>query len=232
MKPMLFAVVPGMLVAFTAGAQATQFVVLEARAIALSRGTIIDSSKPLVLKKGQHVILISDSGVRLQLDGPYRTQPATGGQQGVDLAATLQGLMTASNPRVSDVATTRAPILETRLPGPWLIDASRGGDRCVQEGQAPVFWRPEAMNTITFSIRPADRTWRIETVWPAHSDRIPFATAFVRGDQNYFVSYNGNEAAMTVHTVPASLVSDKMRAGWMAAEGCEAQAAALLQAAR
>lgn len=216
----------------TAAAHATQYVVLEARAIALPRGTIIDSSKPLVLKKGQHVTLISDSGARLQLDGPYRTNPSAKGEQGVDLAATLQGLITASKPRVGDVATMRAPGLEATLPNPWLIDASRGGDRCLLEGQAPVFWRPEAANTIAFSIRPADRTWKVEALWPANLDRLPFNSAFVRGDENYVISYNGTESAITMHTVPASLVNDNMRAGWMAAEGCEAQAEALVEARR
>ena len=59
-------------------ADAAQLVVVEARGIALKPGAVVDSSKALVLKQGQHVTLISDSGATLSLDGPYDKAPAVG----------------------------------------------------------------------------------------------------------------------------------------------------------
>jgi hypothetical protein len=64
-----------MSVALLAGACATakaaDLVVIEARRIALRPGQTVDSTKPLVLKQGEHVTLISPTGATIKLDGPY-----------------------------------------------------------------------------------------------------------------------------------------------------------------
>src|SRR5260370_36116101 len=56
-------------------AKAANLVVIEARRIALRPGQTVDSTKPLVLKEGQHVTLISPTGATIKLDGPYETAP-------------------------------------------------------------------------------------------------------------------------------------------------------------
>jgi hypothetical protein len=43
---------------------------------------------------------------------------------------------------------------------------------------------------------------------------------------------NGNETAVSITTVPASLSNDQMRAAWMLQKGCGPQAEALLRASR
>jgi len=58
-----------------ATAKAADLVVIEARRIALRPGQIVDSTRPLVLKEGQHVTLISPTGATIKLDGPYEKAP-------------------------------------------------------------------------------------------------------------------------------------------------------------
>ena len=210
-------------------AHAAQYVVVEARGVAMKPGTVLDPSKPLSLKQGQHVTLISDSGVTLKLDGPFDRAPSVENSKGVDLASTLKGLVTERQARLTEVGTTRGKAGVT-LPDPWLLDSSSGGNACLLEGQAPVFWRPDASGAIDFAIMPADRSWKAEATWPSGVDRLAVATPIViRGDAAYFVSYNGTEVAITIDTIPAALPNDKMRAAWMAEKGCEAQAEALLR---
>ena len=48
---------------FCGVAQAAQYVVVEARGVNLKVGAIIDPTKPLVLKQGQHLTLVSDGGL-------------------------------------------------------------------------------------------------------------------------------------------------------------------------
>jgi hypothetical protein len=225
------AVLIGLLGVLACGAaNAAQLVVVEARGIALKPGTVIDSTKALVLKQGQHVTLISDSGASLSLDGPYDKPPTMSGGQGVTLAATLQGLATEQNARLSEVGTTRGAAPAPPLPQPWLIDATRNGSVCLQEGRRPVFWRPLANQSANLIIMPADRSWRAETDWAAGVDRItPTEQVAVHGDAAYFVSLGGTESAITVNTVPAALSNDEMRAAWMARKGCDRQAEALLR---
>lgn len=212
-------------------AHAAQYVVVESRGVAMKPGTVLDPAKPLTLKQGQHVTLISDTGVTLKLDGPFDRAPSVESGKGVDLASTLKGLVTERQARLSEVGTTRGKQGVT-LPDPWLLDSSRGGNACLLEGQAPVFWRPDDSGAIKFAVMPADRSWKAEATWPAGVDRLAVSTPIVHGDAAYFISYNGTEAAMTIDTIPASLPNDDMRAAWMAEKGCEAQAEALLRKAR
>ena len=104
-------------------AAAESLVVVEARGIALKPGAMVDSAKPLVLKPGQHVTLISNSGATLNLDGPYDKPPTISG--GGTSANTFAALVAERNARTSEVGTTRGTGA-AKLPEPWLIDASRG----------------------------------------------------------------------------------------------------------
>ena len=225
------AIFAGMLAVLACGAvNAAQLIVVEARGIALKPGTPVDSTKPLILKQGQHVTLISDSGATLSLDGPYDKPPAVGGGQGVTLAATLKGLATEQNARLSEVGTTRGATPAPPLPDAWVIDATRNGSVCLREGEAAVFWRPLASQSANLVIMPADRSWRAESSWTAGANRIsPPTQVAVHGDAAYFVSLGGVESAINVSTVPAALTNDEMRAAWMARKGCDRQAEALLR---
>jgi hypothetical protein len=221
----------GMLAALAwSAASAAQLVVVEARGIDLKPGTVVDPGKVLVLKQGQHVTLISDSGATLSLDGPYNKPPTAGAAQGVTLAATLKGLATEQNARLTEVGTTRGATPLAPLPAAWVIDATHNGSVCLQQGASPVFWRPLAKDTTSLVIMPADRSWKAEANWPAGTSEIsPPQLVAVHGDAAYFVSLGGVESAINVNTVPAALTNDEMRAAWMAQKGCDRQAEALLR---
>jgi len=141
-------------------AAAENLVVVEARGIALKPGAMVDSAKPLVLKPGQHVTLISNSGATLNLDGPYDKPPTISG--GGTSANTFAALVAERNARTSEVGTTRGTET-TKLPEPWLIDASHGGNACLAEGSQAVFWRPAAKDATTLAVMPDDRSWKIQT---------------------------------------------------------------------
>lgn len=211
-------------------ASAAQFVVVEARGVGLKPGTTIDSGKPLVLQQGQHVTLISDSGVTLKIDGPYNKAPSADAGKGVDVGATIAALGTEQKSRLGEVGVTRTGATVVKLPDPWLVDATHPGKACVVEGQQPMFWRAQPTAAATLSIQPSDRSWKADAQWPAGESRLSVSHPVdIRGNATYFVSFNGTESAITMSTVPAVLANDKMRAAWMADRGCEAQAEALLR---
>ncbi len=215
--------------ALTTGmAGAANLTVVEARGIGLAPGSTVDSTKPLVLKQGQHVTLISDSGATLSIDGPYNQPPSAGGS-GKSLGATLAALGTERNARTGEAGVTRggAP---NKLPDPWLFDVTRSGNVCLQENTQPTFWRPDAKTATAFVVMPVDRSWKSKADWPAGLDRLRVTTDVpVHGGGAYVVNYAGTEYALAVSTVPASLANDQMRAAWMVQKGCEAQAEALLR---
>ncbi|MGD0865583.1 MAG: hypothetical protein ABSA49_08515 [Rhizomicrobium sp.] len=219
------------LLAPLSAANAAQYVVVEARGVAIAVGSIIDPTKPLVLKQGQHLTLVSDSGQTIKLDGPYQKAPAA--EQGVQLAAAFTGLVTERNARMGEIGTTRGAAPKAPLPDPWLIDASSSGSACLLQGQMPVLWRPTTASPVDVVIAPSDRSWRAQTKWLSGADRLKLTSDLgVHGDASYFISLNGSEAAITISSVPSVLSTDRMRAAWMIHKGCDRQAQALLRASK
>lgn len=230
MKSTLFLALMGVLAA--SQAEAAVLVVAEARGVALKPGDTVDSAKPLNLKQGQHLTLVSETGSTLKLDGPYDRPPAaSGGGGGVGLNQTLAALVTQRQSRAGEFGVTRGTTL-ANLPDPWVLDATHSGNVCVMENGTPVFWRPDAQAAVSLSVSPADHSWSAKTQWPAGQDRIAVTTDVpMRAGETYVVIFNGTESAITLVQVPASLTNNDMKAGWMANRRCEQQAEALVKTA-
>jgi hypothetical protein len=212
-----------------AAASAADLVVLEARGVNLRPGQTVDSTKPLSLKQGQHITLITPAGATLKLDGPYDKAPGSDQARGVSVTNALSQLVAQRQARVGEVGTTRGAAAAT-LPDPWVLDASRAGTVCLRDGSAAVLWRPETAKEAVLTVAPADRSWKTEAHWPAGSDRITVPPpAIIKGGATYLVSLNGVQSAMKVEGMPANLPNDSMRAAWLADKECEAQARALLR---
>ena len=214
----------------SAAARADDMVVVAARGIALAPGSRIDPAKPLVLEQGQHVTLIALNGVTLKLDGPYDKAPALA-NGGSDLKEALAALVTQDQARTTEAGVTRAGTTVAHLPAPWLLDVSRSGNVCLLAGAKPVFWRPGSKNRAHLTVMPADRSWKGEANWPAGRDLLSApADLPVHGDAVYFMTIDGGEeSAVTVNLVPGTLGSAAMQAAWLAHQGCEAQAEALMR---
>lgn len=210
-------------------AQAADLIVLEARGVSLRPGQTVSADKPLSLKQGQHVTLISASGVTLKLDGPYEKAPVGDQAKGVPVSKALQMLITQRQARLGEVGTTRG-LAPSNLPDPWVLDASRAGTVCLREGSDAVLWRPDSAREAELSLAPADKSWKTQAHWPAGADRIKVpAPAVMHGGGTYLVSLNGMQSALNVESVPANLPNDQVRAAWLADKECEAQARALLR---
>ncbi|HWA29958.1 MAG TPA: hypothetical protein VG867_02615 [Rhizomicrobium sp.] len=220
----------GVLSLIAGAAQAAQYVVVEARGVNLKVGSIIDPTKPLVLKQGQHLTLVSDSGQTIKLDGPFEKAPIAA--QGVQLAAAFTALASNNNGRLGEIGTTRA-VGKVDLPSPWLLDAVHPGAECLKEGEEPVLWRPTAETAADVVISPADRSWKAQATWPKGDTELPVKRDMgVHGGASYFISVNGSESAVSISTVPSVLSTDQMRAAWMLQKGCNPQAEALLRASK
>jgi len=223
----VFALLAGVLM--TGQAAAASLVVVEARGIALKPGTILPADAVLQLKQGQHVTLISETGSTLKISGPYNKPPVAVGGGGVNLSDTMRALVTQREARSGEFGTTRAAVL-AKLPDPWLVNATHGGNGCMLENRPPVFWRPAADEASTLTVAPTDRSWKAQASWPAGQQRMSITTEVpMRGGETYIVAVGGVESPIAMVSVPAALTNDSMRTAWMAEKGCEAQAAALLQ---
>ena len=208
-------------------AWAADLVVLEARGVNLRPGQTIDSTRPLVLKQGQHVTLISPTGATLKLDGPYQKAPDADQGRATTVSGALALLVTQRQARIGEVGTTRGTAPNV-LPQPWLLDASHSGNGCLLENRTPVFWRPDAKAAARLTVTPIDRSWKAVATWPAGQNRLAITTDVpMQGGETYVIVFNDEEFAISMTLLPATLTNDDMRAAWMAEKGCEAQAEAL-----
>jgi hypothetical protein len=210
--------------------RAADFFVVEARGVGMQPGQTVDSAKPLNLKEGQHLTLVSREGRTFKFDGPYDKAPDADPARGVSLRPMILALRTADGARTGDVGVTRG-LPSYRLPDPWVLDASQTGKVCLREGSTVVLWRPDPRSEATLSVVPADKSWKVNTKWPAGMDRVTIpAQVPLRGGEVYTVALNGAQSDLTVMTVPAALANDDMRLAWMAEMGCLSQAEALVPA--
>jgi hypothetical protein len=213
-------------------AQAAKMVVVEARGITLKPGQMVDDEAPLLLKAGQHVSLIAIDGVTLKLDGPFDNSPASAASRGGEIiGVAVQGLLTQAKERQEAGLTRAGP--QVNLPSPWLVDVSRRGSVCLRQGERPIFWRESAAAEASLSVMPGDHSWKAQATWHSGADRLIVARDIpVRDGSTFIVAVNSEAVAITMRMVPAALLSDQMRAAWMAHQGCRAQAEALARTLR
>jgi hypothetical protein len=215
-------------------AAAVDLVVVSSRGIDLKAGQAIDGAQPLVLKDGQQVELIAPTGQLIKLHGPWDRPPiAESATNAPDVTDALKALLTQNLARRESVGVVRGTNAQIVPPGPWLLDITHVGIRCVPESSQIVFWRPGGGGAAALSVEPYDRSWRARAEWPAGADRMAMpGTLPLTNRSTYIVSLNGKNIPVTLVTIPAAASNDAMRAAWMIQEGCDAQAQALLQSAR
>ena len=215
-------------------ASAADLVVVSSRGVDLKAGQAVDGSQPLVLKDGQQVELIAPTGQVIKLHGPWDKPPlADSAAANPDVGAALKALIAQDLTRSRSVGVVRGSGAQVVPPQPWLLDITHVGIRCLPENGDVVFWRPDGGGPAALSIEPYDRSWRARAAWPAGSDRLPMPRSLpLTNRSTYIVGLNGKTTPITLVTIPAAASNDAMRAAWMIQQGCDAQAQALLQAAR
>jgi hypothetical protein len=221
--------------AITAGPlHAATLIVAEARGIALAPGAEIDGAKPLELKDGQVVTLISPSGEIIKLHGPSNIAPAPAqGGSTTDVRGALRTLVTQELADNSELGVVRGAADDPIPPEPWLIDVTHDGTRCLPENAPIVFWRPNGGGAAPVSIAPFDRSWVARAEWRSGSDRMTIGAAVpLRARATYLIRVGGKETAVTLVMIPAAARNDAMRAAWMVEVGCVGQVKSLLQASR
>lgn len=226
----LWAALIGVALALTpAAAMAAKMIVIDARAGSLKPGMSVESTAALTLKEGERVTLIAPDGKTVALRGPFRGPPATRAGAVADPRQALAALVSTRNARASSIGAVRAGAGAVKLADPWLIDISRPGPRCLREGAAPVWWRPEATVSQPFVVFPIDRSWRADFIWePGQSQLKAPRLQKLEGQTTFIVRSDGQELAIGLNIIPKDIEDELVLASWMLEKGCIPQADALL----
>lgn len=207
-----------------------QWVVVEARGGGVSVGQTLPAAATLSLQEGERVMLISPDGRALTLRGPFSGPPAQDGPAAADPVQALAVLVASRDARTRSVGVVRAGTDTVKTPDPWAIDITRGGPRCLREGEQPELWRPQASAEQTFVIFPADRSWRADFVWQPGQDRMLMpALSRLQRATTLLVNIDQQEHALTFARIPAEVSQPFVLAAWMLEKGCIQQGDALLR---
>jgi hypothetical protein len=107
-------------------AAAAEIVVIESNSPRFMAGQLLDDSAPIELAAGQSLLIVTEDGRALRLDGPY-AGPAVGAAPDAGaVRRAVERLVNADEPRVGGVGAVRGDesgaSVDTR-PDPWLVHA-------------------------------------------------------------------------------------------------------------
>ena len=225
------ALIAGLALVLAWPALAAPMIVVEARGGGLNPGMRVDSTRPVKLVEGEKIVLVALDGRMTTLRGPY-TGPIGRNAGSVQNPRTaLAALIATRNDRASTVGAVRSGANAAPLPEPWLIDISRGGDRCLKGGEKPVWWRPENRVEQAFSVFPVDRSWRADYVWKSATDRMTPPDIVGLDDLRMFiVRAVGQEYPVRINVIPRDISDPMVISAWMLEKGCVQQADSYLRA--
>lgn len=204
---------------------AAPMIVVEARGAGLRPGMRLDSAATIDLKDGERVTLIGADGQAVTLRGTYTgvLTKSAGSTQNPRLA--LAALISTRNDRASKVGSIRSGANAAPLPDPWLVDISRGGARCIREGQRPIWWRPDASEETKFTVYPIDRSWRADFVWQKEQTKMAAPDlAKLDGVKTFLIQIPGQDNAISLNVIPADVVDPLILSSWMLEKACVQQA--------
>lgn len=212
-------------------AVATPMIVVEARGGALKPGMRIDSARPVRLAEGEKIVLVAPDGRMSTLRGPYSGPAVRNAGSVQNPRVALAALIATRNDRASSVGAVRSGANAAPLPEPWLIDISRGGDRCLKEGEKPVWWRPDSLTEKAFSVFPVDRSWRADYIWKPATDRITPPDIIGLDDlKTFIIRADGQEYPLRISMIPRDIDDPLVVTAWMLEKACVQQADSYLRA--
>lgn len=207
-----------------------QLVVLNARGLGLKPGQTLPLDATVELKEGAQLSVIAADGKTLTLRGPYTGPVLKKGSEAPDPKKALRVLISSRDARTSSVGVIRAGTLSVQTPDPYAIDLTRPGPRCLLEGRAPVFWRPEPYDAKPFVVFPADRSWRADLRWEEGEATMPIPRlSRFEGPTTFIVNLDQKEFAIGFSIIPVQVKDPVVLTAWMFEQGCLQQADALLR---
>jgi hypothetical protein len=218
-------------------ASAAEHVVLESNAVRYTAGAFIDTALPIMLERGEFVLLATEDARFLRVQGPHNG-PAEGAtpDEGA-LRRALALLVAMERTQVGNVGGVRGggedSTTEDGRPEPWLVHGERNGDQCVLRGAAPTLWRERAGDAEPWEIAAAGAERPAAFRFAAGEQRAPWPAVLVPEEAEIYLvrpAAAQRSVAIRLHVLEPRLADNALAAAsWLAAKGCTAQARLLLR---
>jgi hypothetical protein len=211
-------------------------IVLVSEAESFENGQVLEDPLDVTLASGERLVLLSDRGDVLEINGPFAGRPNVLATDNFDVTDALARLIDNPDHVYARLGGTRtaSTAVHARPEGvAWHLDPFASGGQCTVQDMTPVFRRPDTTGTLQLVLqRPGSAgsgkiewaTGAAEAQWPAE---IP-----LRDDDLYVVRREGwvDGTLFRLAILPAPVRENLTSAiAWLAVHGCKAQAQALMR---
>jgi hypothetical protein len=218
---------------------AAENVVLESNAVRYAAGSSVDAALPIVLERGEFVLLTTEDARFLRVEGPHNGPAEGPAPEESALRRALELLVAGERTQVGSVGGVRAADLPSASttadgrPDPWLLHAERNGDQCVLRGTEPTLWRERAGDAESWEIAAAGAAQPATLRFAAGEQRAPWPAGLVPQEAEIYLvrpTAAQRSVAIRLHLLDPRLADNALAAAaWLAAKGCRAQARLLLR---
>lgn len=220
------------LTAFAGLARAEPLVVIESTLPSLAPGATVDGAAALNLPERSRVVLVSETGKTVALNGPWQGKPGAGGTGGGDprLVTALASLVRTAQEDSHSVGAIRAAGIKTRADA-LMINLSESGDYCIADPKAVDVTRYGSETGASVTLNAVKGDHRASLSWPAGRDRTAWPADLPLEDgATYLVEQDGKDSRtmLVVHTIVDDMPTDAHRAVFMMEKDCLEQAKMLL----
>jgi hypothetical protein len=182
-------------------------------------GKTIPTSSKIALQAGDMLILLGSSTARtLRGPGTFSASPVAKGN-----------LALAANRRARFGALRNPEYPQN--PSPWNVDVSKGGKMCVVDPGKLMLWRPDTIDTIQLSIKPAAGS-PATVEWAAGKSTLqwPSSLPVTDGAQYQLQAEGAEPVELAFVTIPGATTADMVTAAQtLIDKGCNTQLDALVE---
>ncbi|MBF0251765.1 MAG: hypothetical protein HQL35_14180 [Alphaproteobacteria bacterium] len=200
-------------------------------------GTVLSDTENLSVPEHGRLVVITENGLKVQVDGPFEGSIAeqldTGADKAgaaVDVIRALSKLFTRPGFTTQALGAFRS-FGEPALADPWAFDIGTGGAVCYPAGGAPNLWRASARRDDTVVIRGGGGAARFTLPKGQAIQPWPVEVPMKDGADYTLTGESGRVVTVTAHAVPADMPTRMHIAAWMSENGCDSQATLLVVSA-
>lgn len=232
---------PGTLLCWLAfalpGAVRADFVVLQSDAAEFAVGRMLAGDTGVTLAEGESMVLLSDDGDVIEVNGPYDGLPQGIAAENLDIRNALAHLIDNADRMHTTLGSTRGSVTG-RAPPPardaWHLDPFYTGNQCVVDGAEVRFWRSDAAESLTLLMQRPGKAGDGNVSWAEGEQTAAWPPNLPLADDELYVlrrpGWMENAMIRIVVLEPGIEASGTAAVAWLAVNGCREQAAILFAA--
>jgi murein DD-endopeptidase MepM/ murein hydrolase activator NlpD len=228
---------------------ASSFVIISSTADGMKKGDRVGMGQAIAVPSGTRVVLMDASGKVMTVRGPFSgtlgtseptapTPRATGAFRSVSDASGLLERLGDALREQSDAPRRIGAFRGVGAAGlglgaapadPWTIDVSAAGHWCVAADRAVTLTRGKAAGFESITIESKPSGAKMDVPWPKSQATLQWpASVPVKNGATYELRMGATTTSIAVHMLDQKGLTSGQVALWMAEQGCQRQASAMI----